>query len=80
MNDPAARRPRPTPEKMLARIDSQRAEIRQIFRDLDYWNRMVRRENEPPIDPDPDGGLAECLLVYARTEAQILSKAYGISK
>lgn len=34
-----------------------RAEYQQIICDTEYWNTQVRKEHEPPIDPDPDGEL-----------------------
>jgi hypothetical protein len=36
-------------------------EIEQIFIDAEYWNTHVRKPDEAPIDPDPDGQMTAIL-------------------
>ena len=46
-----------TRETLLARARHQRQEIAEFFADVAQWNRQ--HPEEEPIDPDPDGQLAE---------------------
>lgn len=49
-------------EKMLA----ARQDIAQMFIDAEHWNTQVRKPDEEPIDPDPDGLLREIAAHYDR--------------
>ena len=42
---------------ILANFRLLRADVEQIFRDADHWNRT--HPDEDPIDPDPDGTLRQ---------------------
>ena len=42
---------------ILANFRRMRADIEQIFLDINHWNR--RHPDEDPIDPDPDGTLRQ---------------------
>ena len=42
---------------LMANGRRMRADIEQIFRDVDHWNRT--HPDEDPIDPDPDGTLRQ---------------------
>ena len=46
---------------LVTRARQQRAEIEQYFADLAHWNAAVRRPDEAPIDPDPDGIVARLM-------------------
>jgi hypothetical protein len=50
--------------RLLARAINQRDEIHGYFDDIAHWNRL--HPHETPIDPDPDGQMAE-LLRYLNT-------------
>ena len=41
-----------------------RQEIAQIFIDAAHWNECVRKPDEQPIDPDPDGELRRIAAGY----------------
>lgn len=49
---------------IVERTVRMRADIRQIFTDVEHWNDHVRTANQPRIDPDPDGLLALILQKY----------------
>ena len=42
-------------DKLIQRFTKLRAEIRQLFLDIEHWNSI--HPDEKPIDPDPDGRL-----------------------
>ncbi len=44
-------------EMIVANFRLLRADIEQIFRDVDHWNRT--HPDEDPIDPDADGMLRQ---------------------
>lgn len=46
-------------EQIVAEARRCRSEIEQIFADAEHWNERVRKPHEAPIDPDPDGKLAQ---------------------
>lgn len=52
--------------RLVERISAARQEIAQIFLDHDHWNTSVRKADEAPIDPDPDGDLARLAAFYDR--------------
>lgn len=43
--------------RLVERARVLRGEIEQTFTDCAYWNDNVRKADEAPIDPDPDGRL-----------------------
>lgn len=49
----------PDRQRIIARAIVQRAEIEQIFVDIDSWNKnsTARKNGADAIDPDPDGKL-----------------------
>jgi len=47
-----------TKAEIKAEAERQFAEIEQTFLDVAHWNDAVRKPDEEPIDPDPDGTLA----------------------
>lgn len=53
---------------LIARVIELRSDVRQIFDDAAYWNERVRKPEEEPIDPDPDGVLA---LLLQKLDAQV---------
>lgn len=48
-----------TKDELFARARTLRAEIRQVFLDAEYWNRL--NPTKVPIDVDPDGKLQDVL-------------------
>lgn len=46
------------------------AQIEDIFNTADHWNRSVRKHDEEPIDPDPDGVLKRQLGMINRMLAR----------
>ena len=48
-------------KKIVLRSETLRESIKQYFRDINHWNDSVRRSDEEPIDPDPDGKLTKML-------------------
>lgn len=48
-------------KKIVLRAEALRKSIKQYFEDTDHWNTSVRRSDEEPIDPDPDGKLKAML-------------------
>lgn len=50
-----------TRESLLKRRKDLAREIEQIFLDAEHWNTSVRKIDEAPIDPDPDGELKRML-------------------
>jgi hypothetical protein len=50
--------------RLLARASKNLAEVNQIFIDVASWNENARKPHEAPIDPDPDGMLAELRRYY----------------
>ncbi len=44
---------------ILVRAKAQRAEIKQLFLDVDHWNRT--HPGEEPLEADPRGDLARLL-------------------
>jgi hypothetical protein len=47
----------PTRQQMIERAVTLRAEIELHFQTYAHWNDNVRKPDEQPIDPDPDGQL-----------------------
>lgn len=43
--------------RLVERARVLRGEIEQVFTDVAHWNDEVRKADEAPIDPDPDGRL-----------------------
>jgi hypothetical protein len=64
--------------KMLDRIRKGQEEIRQLFRDVAYWNEHVRTPFEDRINPDPDGQLTRIAEACDRTLAAE-AKPRGVS-
>lgn len=54
--------------KLVARVIDLRSECRQIFTDAEHWNEHVRKPEEEPVDPDPDGTL---VLLIEKLDAQV---------
>lgn len=48
-------------KKIVLRMETLRESIKEYFRDIEHWNTSVRRSDEEPIDPDPDGKLKTML-------------------
>lgn len=48
-------------KKIVLRAEALRESIKQHFCDIEHWNTSVRRSDEEPIDPDPDGKLKAML-------------------
>lgn len=57
-------------DRLLARGMRLRLEIEQTFIDTAHWNDQVRRPDEDPIDPDPDGQLRKLAETLDRQFAQ----------
>jgi hypothetical protein len=55
--------------RIIHRLRETRAEVEQIFIDTDHWNQCVRKPNEQPIDPDPDGEMRRLSDAIARVLA-----------
>ena len=48
---------------LIERTIMARQEIAQLFLDVEHWN-CVRKPDEQPIDPDPDGDLRRIAAEY----------------
>lgn len=48
---------------LVDKVREARQQIAQIFNDCEHWNTHVRKPDEQPIDPDPDGDL-QCLAAF----------------
>ena len=46
---------------LIARARRMKLEIELDLNTIAHWNAHVRRPDEDPIDPDPDGSYAMCL-------------------
>lgn len=57
----------PTPARritrsgLIARAKHMKREIELDLNTVAHWNEHVRKPDEEPIDPDPDGTYAMCL-------------------
>lgn len=49
----------PIRQKLLDEAKRQTANLTQYFNDVAHWNDCVRKPDELPIDPDPDGKMAK---------------------
>lgn len=52
--------------ELVEKVLSARQEIEQIFIDVAHWNDTVRKPNEAPVDPDPNGDLRDLANFYDR--------------
>lgn len=52
----------------------QMLEIEDLFNTADYWNRNVRKADEDPINPDPDGELAKAWLNFSEEMVGLLMR------
>lgn len=44
---------------LIHRAGVQLQDVRQLFRDVDHWNKEAAQRGELPIEKDPDGSLAK---------------------
>lgn len=59
-------------ENLLRRIREQRQYIADLFQEARDWNEA--HPSERPIDADPDGELAKCLVYLDQSPADLLLK------
>lgn len=62
--------------QVISEIRQLGEEARLIIFDAKHWNNCVRKPDEPPIDPDPDGMLSE----VAREIDEFLERDTGQGK
>lgn len=65
----------PTREEILTNAERICAEIDKIFADAEHWNNNVRKPDEEPINPDPDGRLAKMRAGYGQMLMREKTKA-----
>lgn len=59
--------------QLIRRAHGHKAEILQIYRDAERWNRL--HPAEVPIDPNPDGDLLRSLLACERVLVDLMGIA-----
>ena len=62
-------------DRILKKARAVRDDIEQQFLDIAHWNTHVRKPDEEPIDPDPDGVLRK--LQDRLTRMLAADKGYG---
>lgn len=53
--------------ELFQRMRRHRAEVEQIFIDVEHWNRI--HPDEEPLDPDPDGTMRRIADAYDKALA-----------